>query len=81
MISLFFILHSFHSFRPWFWDSENFFGFLKIDVYFVNFWGGVCLNDVICLCITFHLHFNYVSCIIDVCFYVGTLCVGRFGFG
>ena len=34
-----------------------FFGFLKIDEYFVNFWVGFCLNDVVCSYITFHLHF------------------------
>jgi len=57
------------------------FCFLKIDEYFVDFWVGFCLFDVICSCIALHLHFQNVSCILDVCFYVGNLCAGRNGLG
>ena len=32
-----------------------------------NFWVGFCEIVSICSCITFSLHSNYVSCIIDVC--------------
>ena len=67
MISLSFILHAFHAFRSRFWVFEIFLGFFKIDEVFVKFLGWFCINDPKCSCIASHLHYNNVSCILDVC--------------
>ena len=46
------------------------FGFLKIfgvfELFFWNFWVGLCWFGDICSCIAFSLHYNNVSCILDV---------------
>ena len=55
-------------------------GFLKIFGVFEIFCEIVGMGVVICSCIAFSLHFNNVSCILDVCLIIG-LCVGRFGLG
>ena len=41
----------------------NFLGFLK---FLWNFWDGLCWFGDICSCIAFSLHYNNVSCILDV---------------
>ena len=75
MISFSLFLHAFHTFRPRFLVFGIFLGFLKIDEYFVNFWVGFCLNDVICSYVAFHLHLCQVlqMCIsmLEPCVLVG----------
>ena len=46
---------------------ERFWNFSKLMRFSQNFWDGFCSNDLKNSCIASHLHFNNVSCIIDVC--------------
>ena len=62
-----YIYHAVHLFLPNFWGFWKFLGFFKIDKVFANFLGWFCLNNLQCSCIASHLHFNNVSCIINVC--------------
>ena len=43
--------------------------------FLLNFWDGFCQNDVKCLCIASHLHYNHISCILDVCLFYCNDCV------
>ena len=67
MIFLLTFYHAFHLFWRNFWDFLKNLGFLKIDEVFAKFLDGFCLNDLKCSCIASHLHFQNLSCIIDVC--------------
>ena len=51
-------------FRPSFWVFEFFLGFLR---FLWNFWVGLCWFVVICSCIASSLHYNNVSCILELC--------------
>ena len=46
------------------------FGFLKnfgvLEIFLWNFWVRLCCFDVICSCIAFSLHYNNVSCILNL---------------
>ena len=46
-----------------------------------NFWVGCYLNEFKTSCIASHMHYNNVSCILDVCLLYALLCAGRFGLG
>ena len=62
-----FILHAFHALDLGFWVFENILGFFKIDEVFAKFWDGFRIIDSNLSCIASHLHYNNVSCILDVC--------------
>ena len=59
------IIHFMHSDLT-FGVFENFWGFSKLMKYLWNFWDGFCLNEFKSSCIASHLHYNNVSCILDV---------------
>ena len=52
-----------------------FWGFSKLVECLWNFWDRLCENGSKSSCITSHLHYNNVSCIIDVCLLCWTDCV------
>ena len=62
-----YIYHAFHLFWPNFWGFWKILGLSKLMKFLWNFWDKFCLNDLKCSCIALLLHFNNVSCIIDVC--------------
>ena len=43
--------------------------------FLLNFWDGFCVNDCKSSCIASHLHYNNVSCILDVCLLCCNDCV------
>ena len=59
--------HAFQIFYLTFGVFGKFWGFSKSMKFLLNFWDGFCQNDVKCSCIASHLHYNNVSCILDVC--------------
>ena len=56
--------HTFHAFRHRFWGFSKILEFLS---FLWNFWVGFCEIVDIWSCIAFSLHYNNVSCILDVC--------------
>ena len=63
---LLFFMHFMHlglgfGFLKFFW------GFSKLMKLLWNFWDGCCLNEFKTSCIASQLHYNNVSCILDVC--------------
>ena len=42
-------------------------GFSKLMKFLCNFWVGYCFNEFKTSCIASHVHYNNVSCILDVC--------------
>ena len=48
---------------------EIFWGFSKLMRFLQNLWDGFCLNDFKLSCIISHLHYNNISCILDVCLF------------
>ena len=81
MISLSFILHAFHAFRPRFWVFLKYMGVLKIDEYFVKFLGWV-------LCFWCYMLMHFITFAFSQCFMhyrcvfiCWNLCTVRFGWG
>ena len=60
---------------------EKFWGFSKLMKVLYNFWVGCYLNEFKTSCIASIVHYNNVSCILDVCLLCTMLCGGRFGLG
>ena len=60
---------------------EKFWGFSKLMKVLCNFWVRCYLNEFKTSCIASHMHYNNVSCILDVCLLCALLCAGRFGLG
>ena len=54
---------------------DKFWDFSKLMEFLWNFWDGLCENDFKSSCIASHLHYNTVSCIVDVCLLCCTDCV------
>ena len=50
-------------------------GFSKLMEFLWNFWDGFCENGFKSPCIASHLHYNTVSCILDVCLLCWNDCV------
>ena len=54
---------------------DKLWGFSKLMEFLWNFWDGLCENGFKSSCIASHLHYNNVSCILDVCLLCWNDCV------
>ena len=54
---------------------DKLWGFSKSMQFLWNFWDGLCENDLKSSCIASHLHYNTVSCIVNVCLLCWNDCV------